>query len=90
MTGGDLKEIKPGRSSDNTHRSSLLSGSSTSLENLSRISIDEAIPWPRCGNIAHPGTTRSSVSDSVTEGDVQSYPSQNNKQERKQTEEVNL
>src|SRR6266550_8078924 len=35
MTGGDLKEIKLPRSSDNTHRSLLLSGSSTSLDILS-------------------------------------------------------
>ncbi len=43
-------------------------------------------PSARCGSIAHPGTARLPVSDSVTEGDVQSYPSQNNKQERKQIE----
>ncbi len=35
MTGGDLKEIKLPRSSDNTHRSLLLSGISTSLDILS-------------------------------------------------------
>src|SRR2546430_9474950 len=41
----------------------------------------------RDGNIAHPRTARPAVSDSTVEGDAQSYPSQN-KQERKQTEEV--
>src|SRR5260370_25989317 len=40
----------------------------------------------RCGNIARLGTARPRLSESATEGDAQSLPSQNNKQERKQTE----
>jgi hypothetical protein len=80
MTGGDLKEIKLPRSSDNTHRSSLLKRQLDKFRAGHVSQIDEAIPLGAIWEYRAPRNRATALIESVTEGDAQSYPSQNNKQ----------